>query len=456
MPTPSEHSDTRQRHLGHNGNPALDRPYGEPMTPVTAAAIGVLVGALLGAVLLHLIRGRDAETPVNFGEDDDPLPVGVVEVLEALSTGGLVVDSTGRALTSTSAARAYGLVQGRNVVHSELRQLAREVTADGQSRETELDLARGPFGQGRLLAGVRAALLPDGLVLMLVEDRTQARRVEEARRDFVVNVSHELKTPVGGLSLLAEAVADANEDPEAVKRFARRMQHETMRLSKLVSEIVNLSRLQTADLMKPLVIVDVSQCAKDSVEDTKLMAAERRVTAACATPAEGLRVYGDAELLSTAIRNLVANAIAYSADGTRIGVVARRVNDTVEVAVSDQGSGIPERDLERIFERFYRVDPARSRATGGTGLGLSIVKHITANHGGEVIVWSQEGHGSTFTLRLPGIIGDEREVGSAAPPSSRPGISAVWPATNPGNNSNRISSELTSVIPPYPGRKVTR
>lgn len=455
MPTLSELSDTRWRLGGHRAKSVVIGSYGDRMTPWTAAALGVLVGAILGALLLILIRGQRNESPAESGETPDPLPAGVTEVLDALSTGGLVVDSTGRALTSTSAARAYGLVHGPNLVHSELKQLAREVSADGQTRETELDLARGPFGQGRLLAGVRAALLPDGLVLMLVEDHTQARRVEEARRDFVVNVSHELKTPVGGLSLLAEAVAEANEDPEAVKRFAKRMQRETKRLSRLVSEIVNLSRLQTADLMNPLVIVDVSACAREAADDTRLVASKRRISAVCATPSAGLRVYGDAELISTAIRNLVTNAVAYSADGTRISVVSRRVDDTVEVAVSDQGSGIPERDLERIFERFYRVDPARSRATGGTGLGLSIVKHIASNHGGEVVVWSQEGHGSTFTLRLPGIVNDDREVGAAAPPHSRPGVTLV-PSAEVGADPNRTSSQLTSVVPLSPGRKMNR
>ncbi|MGB5953633.1 MAG: ATP-binding protein, partial [Ornithinimicrobium sp.] len=273
---------------------------------------------------------------------------------------------------------------------------------------------------GRLVIGVRVARLAGGLVLMLIEDRTAARRVEEVRRDFVVNVSHELKTPVGGLSLLAEAVEGASDDPEAVRRFARRMKVETERLSALVSEVVDLSRLQTADLLTELKVVDVRDCAADAVEQTRVIASERVVTSRAAGPSHHLRVYGDADLITTAIRNLVTNAINYSEDSTRVSVVTRRVDDIVEIKVSDQGRGISPDDQERVFERFYRVDAARSRMTGGTGLGLSIVKHICSNLGGEVTLWSQEGQGSTFTIRLPGITDDDRPVGSEAPADRRP------------------------------------
>ena len=227
-------------------------------------------------------------------------------------------------------------------------------------------------------------------------------------------VSHELKTPVGGLQLLAEAVQDAADDPEAVARFAARMTTETRRLTSLVSEIIDLSRLQTSDPLTDMVIVDVAVCADEAVEQTRLVAGLREVVATPTDPPGQLRVYGDPELVTTAIRNLITNALNYSDDGTKVGVVVRRVDDVVEVSVSDQGRGISAQDQERVFERFYRVDPARSRITGGTGLGLSIVKHICANHGGEVTVWSQEGQGSTFTLRLPAIIDDTRPIGSPA------------------------------------------
>jgi two-component system sensor histidine kinase SenX3 len=238
-------------------------------------------------------------------------------------------------------------------------------------------------------------------VLALVEDRTRERRVESIRRDFVANVSHELKTPVGGLALLAEAVEGAADDPEAVERFAQRMRVEATRLTRLVQEIVDLSRLQVADTLHEPVIVDVAEVAAEAVERSRLVADAKGIEIATALD-EGVHVFGDRELLITAVSNLVGNAIAYSGNDTKVAVAVHDADHgIVEVAVTDQGQGIPEDEQQRIFERFYRVDPARSRATGGTGLGLAIVKHVCANHGGEVTVWSEEGRGSTFTMRLP-------------------------------------------------------
>jgi len=362
--------------------------------------------------------GPDARTGPQ--EELTRLADGVTELLEATRSGGLVVGRDGRVLRATSSAVRFALVRGNDIAQPRLRELFSQVQADGQTREAELESARGSVGGGRLLIGVRVVRISDGLILILIEDRTQARRVEEVRRDFVVNVSHELKTPVGGLSLLAEAVEGAADDPEAVRRFSRRMKVEAERLTKLVSEIVDLSRLQTTDLTTDLVLVDVATCAHEAVEQTRLIASERSVTSRIASPREGLRVYGDPEWITTAIRNLVTNAIAYSEDGTRVSVIARRVEDIVEVKVSDQGRGISVNDQERIFERFYRADPARSRMTGGTGLGLSIVKHICSNLGGEVRLWSQEGQGSTFTIRLPGVVDDDSPVGSHVPDHLRP------------------------------------
>ncbi|HKJ12992.1 MAG TPA: ATP-binding protein [Ornithinimicrobium sp.] len=400
----------------------------------TLVLLAVLVGV---GVLLTSRRSRqggaprqapavaEGAAPADAAEDQTRLADGVSELLEATRSGGLVVGRDGRVVRATSSALTFGLVRGNDIVHAGLKELFSQVRADGRPRESELESARGPLGEGRLLIGARVVSISDGLILILVEDRTQARRVEEVRRDFVVNVSHELKTPVGGLSLLAEAVEDAADDPEAVRRFSSRMKVEAQRLTRLVSEIVDLSRLQTADLTTELVLVDVSTCADDAVEQTRLIAGERSVTSRVASAAEGLRVYGDPELITTAIRNLVTNAIAYSEDGTKVSVITRRAEDTVEVKVSDQGRGISASDQRRIFERFYRVDPARSRMTGGTGLGLSIVKHICAGLGGEVTLWSQEGQGSTFTIRLPGVVDDDSPVGSQVPDHRRPAARKV-------------------------------
>jgi Signal transduction histidine kinase len=295
---------------------------------------------------------------------------------------------------------ANGLVRNHDLVHDELRHLARQVRRDGVIREAELDLPRGPLGRGRIMVRARVAPLGSAHVLLLVDDRTEARRVEDVRRDFVVNVSHELKTPVGGLALLAEAVLEANDDPEAVARFAHRMQVESTRLTSLVQEIVDLSRLEIAGTLHDPELVDVGAAAAEAIEQSRLVAGSRGAEIVSSL-AQGAQVFGDSDLLTTAVRNLVGNAINYSAPGSRVAVSVRAADQLVEIAVADQGQGIPDSEQARIFERFYRVDAARSRATGGTGLGLAIVKHICANHGGEVTVWSEPGHGSTFTMRLP-------------------------------------------------------
>jgi two-component system sensor histidine kinase SenX3 len=274
------------------------------------------------------------------------------------------------------------------------------VRRDGVIREAELELKRG-IGSGRLVVAARVAPLGAHHVLLLVEDRSKAARVEEIRRDFLANVSHELKTPVGGISLLAEAVLDAHDDPEAVSRFAKRISVESARLTRLVKEIVELSRLQGADVIKEPALIDVAECALDAYERSRLLAEESRIDLVTAFD-DGCQVWGDAELITTAISNLIGNAIAYSESHTRVSVSVRRVRQNIiDISVTDQGLGIAPEEQERIFERFYRVDTARSRATGGTGLGLAIVKHVADNHGGNVSVWSELGRGSTFTIELP-------------------------------------------------------
>jgi two-component system sensor histidine kinase SenX3 len=328
------------------------------------------------------------------------LPEGVSAVLAVLRSGAIVVDAADAVVSTSPPAVAHGLVRDHDLVHDELRELARQVRRDGVIREVELDLPRGPLGRGRITVGARVAPLGSSHVLLLVEDRSTARRVEEVRREFVVNVSHELKTPVGGLALLAEAVLEARDDPEAVVRFAQRMQVESTRLTRLVQEIVDLSRLQIAGTLTEPELVDVAVAAADAIEQSRLVAESRDVEIVSSL-APGAQVFGDSDLLATAIRNLIGNAINYSDPGTRVAVTVRTQSQLVEISVADQGRGIPEDEQSRIFERFYRVDAARSRATGGTGLGLAIVKHICANHGGDVTVWSEPGHGSTFTMRLP-------------------------------------------------------
>jgi two-component system sensor histidine kinase SenX3 len=293
-----------------------------------------------------------------------------------------------------------GLVRGQRLVPEELTGIARQVRRDGEIRQVELELPRGPLGQDTLAVSVRVAPLGAQLVLVLVEDRTEARRVDAVRRDFVANVSHELKTPVGALSLLAEAVLSASDDPDAVRRFASRMQKEAHRLTNLVQDLIDLSRVQGDDPLTKAVPVDLGEVV-GAARERVVEVAEARQIELVAAGADGVRVLGDRGQLTTAVGNLVENAVNYSPDRTKVVVSVRVDGELAEVSVTDQGVGIPDQDLNRIFERFYRVDPARSRITGGTGLGLAIVKHIAATHGGDVSVWSVEGAGSTFTLRLP-------------------------------------------------------
>jgi len=401
--------------------------------PTAAAVLGGALGLVIGAVSVVLVRlSERSQRGLPQALDPGALPAGVSAVLAVLRSGAIVVDTADCVVSTSPWAVAHGLVRDDDLVHDELRHLARQVRRDGIIRQVELDLPRGPMGRERFTFGARVAPLGGSYVLLLVEDRTNARRVEEVRRDFVVNVSHELKTPVGGLALLAEAVLDAYDDPEAVARFARRMQVESARLTHLVQEIVDLSRLQIAGTLNEPELVDVAAAATAAIDQSKLIAESRGVEIVSSL-ARGARVFGDADLLATAIRNLVANAVNYSASGTRVAVSVRPEEQVVEIAVADQGQGIPVSEQARIFERFYRVDAARSRATGGTGLGLAIVKHICANHGGEVTVWSEQGSGSTFTMRLP-----------AAPPSRA--SEDVAPGIRAGSSEGRAHGHRTREV----------
>ncbi|GAA0568702.1 sensor histidine kinase [Actinomadura livida] len=367
------------------------------LTGLAGLAIGLTTG-LAVRVSERSHRVAAPATPVGV------LPPGVASVLSVLRSSAVVVDVEDRVLRASSAARAYGLVSGDRLVVDEVLAMARLVRRDGEIRETEIQVgstAARSRADGRWFAVRVTPLGSHGLVLVLAEDLTDMHRTEAIRRDFVANVSHELKTPVGALWLLAETVENAADDPEAVRRFAGRMQYESVRLTNLVQDLMTLSRVQGDEPLPDLRSVSVDEVVAEALEGCRTKASAKEIELA-AGGEDGLRVHGDQELLVSALRNLVDNAVAYSPENTRVVVSARRCgDDQVEVNVTDQGIGIPDGEVGRIFERFYRVDPARSRQTGGTGLGLAIVKHVTGKHGGDVTVWSKEGHGSTFTIRLP-------------------------------------------------------
>ncbi|MCW2797405.1 ATP-binding protein [Nocardioides sp.] len=368
------------------------------MDPTTQAFLAALIGAVVagGAVLAWHVSDRQQHQSPQV--EEPVVPAAVATVLSVLRSSAVVVDDADVVQKASAPAYAMGLVRGTRLVSAELADLVNQVRRDGQIRETELVMSRPGLPVRHVTA--RVAPLGSRLVLALVEDRTRERRVEAVRRDFVANVSHELKTPVGAIRLLSEAVADAADDPAAVKRFAGRMLHESDRLARLVQQVIELSRLQGDDPLEAPVPVALDEAIAIAVDTSAIDADSKRIQIVTGgTP--GLEVFGNEEQVTAAVTNLVANAVLYSEPESTVLVTTKSDVGSVEISVVDQGIGIPEKEIDRIFERFYRVDPARHRSTGGTGLGLSIVKHVAATHGGEVRVWSVEGQGSTFTLSLP-------------------------------------------------------
>ncbi|TAN20337.1 MAG: GHKL domain-containing protein [Actinomycetota bacterium] len=252
------------------------------------------------------------------------------------------------------------------------------------------------------------SLISDGTtigVIAILEDISDKRHLDEVRRDFVSNVSHELKTPIGAMGLLAETLSSEN-DLEIAKRLSVRIQNEAFRLGRIIDDLLDLSRIESDDIPAPEP-VEIEKMVTEVVNRIGSSAEVRHVTIEQSPADSPCYVIGDRRELMSAVYNLLDNAVKYSESGSKVLVELKTDGQTVDIAVKDQGIGIPSRDLERIFERFYRVDQARSRATGGTGLGLSIVRHVANNHNGNVFVESREGSGSVFTLRLPLAEGDQ-------------------------------------------------
>jgi two-component system sensor histidine kinase SenX3 len=349
-------------------------------------------------------RTGDSIYPAHLEESVPPLSDEIRDLLELFDAQSLVLDFDDTVIYESSGISRLNIIRESRITHEPLLMLLRTARRTGTLLETTLELPRGPLGSGTHDLIVRLNLLGEsGKVAILIFDDSEMRRLDSIRRDFVANISHELKTPIGALSILSEAVLEASDDPEAITRFANRMQMESKRLTDLVQEIINLSRLQDDDPLKRGTEVAMQDVIADAMDQTNTTAEKRNIKIEFGGSAvhDHISVYGDRYQLTVALHNLIENAINYSPDNTQVAIALTKNNDLCEITVSDQGIGIPEKDIERIFERFYRVDPARSRETGGTGLGLSIVKHIVANHGGDVLVWSKEGSGSSFTIRLP-------------------------------------------------------
>ena len=370
---------------------------GTALDLIIAALVGLLVGAVATLASHPRERGRREEPE----DDSDDLTEDEARMLAAFPDAAIILDGQGDVIRSNTRALQYHLVWADRLAHPRLAAMAEEVRAQGVSESAELELRRGPTDQsGSLHVAVSVAPLGRDRILILARDQPPARRVDEMRRDFVANVSHELKTPVGALSLLAETIAESADEPEAVAHFSGQMKREAARLAALVQEIIDLSRLQEPDALRNPELVEVDDVVGEALDRVRVEA-QARGTRITHGGERDLMVYGDRGLLTTAIRNLLDNAIRYSPGGSAVSVGVRAKDGMVRIAVVDQGIGIEEDVQERVFERFYRGDAARSRSTGGTGLGLSIVKHIARDHGGEVTLWSKPGRGSTFTFIIP-------------------------------------------------------
>lgn len=438
------------------------------MDPLVVGLVAGLIGLALGVfgMFAFSLSERSRRFPLDIGEPT--LPDGATEVLSVVGRAYIVLDTVDGVVRASPGAYAFGLVRGHTVVHQELVELANRVRRDGVIEERDLILPRialplpGPVsggpapsttaasaaaaleqphgasgthgmttsattttsggpGQGTLVIQVRVAPLGEEYILLLADDRTEIARTEAVRNDFVANVSHELKTPVGAISLLAEALESAPEDQSTVRRFASRMMTESARLAALVQDIIELSRVQGKDVAIVGTNVDMNAVIAEAVDRTRMPAQSKNITLAVgqAQPAE---VYGEQAQLVTALRNLIDNAVRYSPENTQVGIGLSVGDGVVSVSISDQGDGLTPAEQDRVFERFYRVDAARSRHTGGTGLGLSIVKHIISNHGGEVTLWSAPKMGSTFTVRLPQLSNPTSDGGTHHRADRHPGL----------------------------------
>ncbi|HEY7915635.1 MAG TPA: ATP-binding protein [Acidimicrobiales bacterium] len=348
-------------------------------------------------VLMHLERvtGEASEAVTEASSD----AIRLRRALDTLPQGVIVCDENGDVAFRN--ARAVGLMSNRHgdaLAAQAVTDLLEGAWADGSAERT-LDL----YGPPRQTLVVRTGLIDDGRrplgVIAVIEDVSERRRLEEIRRDFVANVSHELKTPMGALGLLAETLT-VEPDPVVAQRLASRIHTEAFRVSRIIDDLLDLSRIESEE-DPPREPIYVNLVMAEAIERVRSAAEQRSITIELNEPNPPVHVIGDRRQLVSAIHSLLENAVSFSYEESVVRVAGSRADGEVKLAVTDTGVGIPARDLERIFERFYRVDHGRSRDSGGTGLGLSIVRHVASNHQGRVEVDSQEGEGSTFTLVLP-------------------------------------------------------
>lgn len=363
--------------------------------------LALAVGISIGTRLAPMVVERRQRAAAEWGG------ITVAQMLQRIAElsplGIAVVDAHRDVVYLNDRATHLGLVRDRQLDENAWT-AAQTALGGGSAIEFDLTPRKPTVVDGsELVVRGQASLLSEEdrrFAVVFVYDQSEYARMEATRRDFVANVSHELKTPVGAMAVLAEALLSSADDPETVRRFGEKVLVEANRLGDMIGELIELSRLQGAERLPDLSEVDVDTVVAEAISRHKVAADSADIQIRTDTPC-GLRVLGEQTLLITALANLVSNAIAYSPRGSLVSISCRRRGDFAEIAVTDRGIGIARKDQERVFERFFRGDKARSRSTGGSGLGLAIVKHIAANHNGSIGLWSQPGTGSTFTLSIP-------------------------------------------------------
>ena len=315
---------------------------------------------------------------------------------DALPLGVVVADADERVLLRNIAAEHFSGAHHADALVDEAVRISLRAARRGEPSTRSIEL-HGPPRRTVMVRSVPVA--ENGVAVALIEDVSERARLEAMRTDFVANISHELRTPVGALALLAETMVD-EDDPALVRRLAEKMVAESTRVSRIIEDLLELSRIEHAGRPQ-LEVVQVGLLAAEAGERVRGLAEQRQISVVVTEPSRRLTVVADRRQLVSALANLIENGVKYSDPGSKVEVSARTDGQVVELVVADHGIGIPSRDQDRIFERFYRVDRARSRETGGTGLGLAIVRHVATNHGGTVAVTSAEGQGSTFTITIP-------------------------------------------------------
>jgi len=369
------------------------------MNNLSLAAIFLTIAvAVVGAAVAGFSVGRSG-----FKTDSNSEPIAfptlAAEVLELFGSVGILLDQANQVIRMNNRAEPFGLVARGLLVHVELVDLAQRARSSRTVESFEGKLRVG-LQQEKIEVSAKASLVSDDYVVLVLEDQTRDKRLDRTRRDFIENISHELKTPIGAIALLAEAIQGSDGDPEVIAKFSKNLIKESNRLTLLVQDIIELSRLQSEEVLREAELVDLSEVILEAVDRNEQLAQSQNIRVV-ADAKTGIMVFGNKDMLVTAVRNLIENAILYSEPQSQVGIGCVVDDRVAEIAVTDSGEGISAENQARVFERFYRADPSRSRQTGGTGLGLSIVKHVAKIHRGEVKLFSQLGVGSTFTLRIP-------------------------------------------------------